>query len=88
MLEYAVKLNAAPHAVRREDVDALRAVGFDDAAILDVCQIVAYYAYANRLADGLGIELEATWEGRELTVTRDELVRWRSAREGAGAGAR
>jgi hypothetical protein len=26
--------------------------------VLDICEVVAYYAYANRIADGLGIGLE------------------------------
>ena len=38
--------------------DALRAVGFTDRDVLDICEVTAYYAYANRIADGLGIEVE------------------------------
>jgi hypothetical protein len=34
-------------------------VGFSDAAILDVKQVIGYYAFVKRLADGLGVELEA-----------------------------
>jgi len=26
--------------------------------VLDICEVVAYYAYANRIADGLGIDIE------------------------------
>jgi hypothetical protein len=44
-----------------EDVIALREVGFSDEAILDINQVTAYYAYVNRLADGLGVELEPIW---------------------------
>jgi alkylhydroperoxidase family enzyme len=44
------------------DVRALRQVGFSDAAILDINQVTSYYAYVNRLADGLGVELEGFWE--------------------------
>lgn len=44
------------------DVDTLREAGLDDAEILDVCQVTAYYNYVNRLADGLGVELEWYWE--------------------------
>ena len=45
-----------------QDVIALQAVGFSDEAILDINQITGYYAFVNRLADGLGVELEAFWE--------------------------
>jgi hypothetical protein len=41
-----------------DDIAALRAAGFDDRAIHDICAVVAYYAFVNRLADGLGVELE------------------------------
>ena len=43
------------------DVIALREVGFSDSAILDINQVTSYYAYVNRLADGLGVELEDFW---------------------------
>ncbi len=58
MLVYAEKLTRTPAAVVAEDVEALRNAGFTDAAILDICQVAAYYAFVNRLADGLGVELE------------------------------
>lgn len=35
--------------------------GPSDAEILDACQIAAYYNFVNRLADGLGVELEPHW---------------------------
>ena len=45
---------------------SLRACGFSDRAILDIAQVVAYYAYVNRIADGLGVTLESYWaEGKE-----------------------
>ena len=37
---------------------ALRAVGYTDLDVLHAAELVAYYAYANRIADGLGVELE------------------------------
>ena len=44
--------------VAAADVEALRAAGFDDRAIHDICAIAAYFAFVNRLAEGLGVELE------------------------------
>ncbi len=58
MLDYAVKLTREPWAMVEQDVERLRSVGFTDADILDIAQIVAYFAYANRIADGLGIKVE------------------------------
>jgi alkylhydroperoxidase family enzyme len=58
MLEYAVKLTLEPWNMVEGDVIALREAGFGDAAILDINQVTGYYAFVNRLADGLGVELE------------------------------
>ncbi|MFT5048790.1 MAG: putative peroxidase-related enzyme [Chlamydiales bacterium] len=58
MLRYATKLTRTPAAMEREDVAALRAVGFEDSDVLAICEVTAYYAYVNRIADGLGVTLE------------------------------
>ena len=58
MLDFAVKLTREPRGMTREDVEALRAAGFSDTAIHDIVQITGLFAYYNRLADGLGIEVE------------------------------
>jgi uncharacterized peroxidase-related enzyme len=58
VLRYAEKLTRTPSEVVREDVEALRAAGLADADVLGLAECVAYYAYVNRLADGLGVELE------------------------------
>ncbi len=60
MLIYVEKLTLRPWQMSKEDVVALREAGFEDAAILDINQVTSYYAYVNRLADGLGVELEST----------------------------
>jgi uncharacterized peroxidase-related enzyme len=75
MVDYAVKLTRAPHSVREADVDRLREAGFDDTAILDICQVVSYYNYVNRMAEGLGVELEDGWRPEDLTLTREEFER-------------
>ena len=61
MLGYVEKLTLQPWEMVEADVIALRQVGFGDAAILDINQVTAYYAYVNRLADGLGVGLEPYW---------------------------
>ena len=73
MLQYAIVLTASPHSVSQADVDELRRVGFDDTGILDICQVVSYYNYVNRLADGLGVELEPSWTEEEMTISRAEF---------------
>lgn len=58
MLRYAVKLTEAPSEVTEDDVEALRSSGFSDRDILHIAEVTAYFAYANRISDGLGIPLE------------------------------
>ena len=58
MLTFAAKLTTTPGAMNDADADALRSVGFSDRDVLDIVEVVGYYAYANRIADGLGIETE------------------------------
>ncbi len=62
MLEYVEKLTLIPWNMEEKDVIDLRLAGFSDSAILDINQVTAYYAYVNRLADGLGVRLESYWE--------------------------
>ncbi|HEX9760253.1 MAG TPA: peroxidase-related enzyme, partial [Candidatus Acidoferrales bacterium] len=62
MLDYAVKLTREPWSVTRDDVERLRAHSLSDGAILDLNMVVSYYAYVNRIADGLGAELESFWD--------------------------
>jgi uncharacterized peroxidase-related enzyme len=52
---FAEKLTRAPATVAREDVDALRAAGFDDTAISQATMIASFFNYVNRVADGLGV---------------------------------
>lgn len=58
LLVYADILTLTPQAVARSHIDALREVGYDDRAIHDACAIVGYFSFVNRIADGLGVELE------------------------------
>jgi uncharacterized peroxidase-related enzyme len=66
MLEYAVKLTLEPWNMIEGDVQKLRDAGFADTDILDINQITGYYAFVNRLADGLGVELESFWTAVSL----------------------
>jgi alkylhydroperoxidase family enzyme len=60
LIEYADRLTLAPGAIEASDVERLRAAGLDDRAIHDACAIVAYFAFVNRIADGLGVEIEGS----------------------------
>ncbi len=64
LCEFAVELTKAPACVDRSAIDDLRAHGWSDAAIHDAIQVIAYFNYINRVADGVGIEDEPEWPSR------------------------
>jgi uncharacterized protein YciW len=45
------------------DVAQLHAVGFSDEQITIAAQVIAYFNYINRIADGLGVDLEDSMSG-------------------------
>jgi uncharacterized peroxidase-related enzyme len=55
MLDYVVKLTKDATRVSRDDHAELRAVGFDDRAILQITLIASWFNYINRVADALGV---------------------------------
>ena len=60
LCEYAEGLSTTPALMGPEWVERLRAAGFDDRAIHDATQVISYFNYINRIADGLGVDRE-TW---------------------------
>lgn len=73
MLDYALKLTREPWAITAEDVEGLRGHGFDDRAVHDLCHVASYYNYVNRMADGLGVELEPAWTEESMVLSREEF---------------
>ncbi|MEO7296235.1 MAG: alkylhydroperoxidase, partial [Candidatus Limnocylindria bacterium] len=55
MLAYARRLTLEPSEVTPDDLGRLRAAGLEDGEILEVNQVAAYFAYANRTVQGLGV---------------------------------
>lgn len=55
MLAYARALTLDPGGVTEADLEPMRAAGLTDGEILEVNQVVAYFAYANRTVSGLGV---------------------------------
>jgi uncharacterized peroxidase-related enzyme len=58
LCEFAAKLTHDQHHATPADLDALRSHGFDDRAIHDATQVIGYFNYITRVADGLGVEAE------------------------------
>jgi len=55
MLDYMVKLTRDATQCSPKDHESLRAVGFDDKAILQITLIASWFNYINRVADALGV---------------------------------
>ncbi len=67
MLDYVAKLTRTPGRMIKGDVEALRVQGFSDKAVLEINHITGYFAWCNRLVDGLGVELEDFWNDPDAT---------------------
>jgi uncharacterized peroxidase-related enzyme len=61
LCDFAVKLTRSAAEIGGGDIDELRTHGLDDTAISDAIQVVAYFNYVTRVADGVGIEDEPEW---------------------------
>jgi uncharacterized peroxidase-related enzyme len=61
LCDFAVKLTHLAAEVNEEDIDALRTLGLSDADVSDAIQVIGYFNYVTRVADGVGIEDEPEW---------------------------
>ncbi len=71
-LAYARKLTVTPGQIESADVNALREAGFEDGEILELNQVAAYFAYANRTVTGLGVNSEGEVLGQSPKTGGDE----------------
>jgi uncharacterized peroxidase-related enzyme len=58
MLDYVVQVTRDATRIGPANHERLRAVGFDDRAILQITLIAAWFNYINRVADALGVGRE------------------------------
>jgi uncharacterized peroxidase-related enzyme len=61
LCEFACRLTHIAADVDDTDMDGLRAVGLDDRDISDAIQVIGYFNYVTRVADGVGIRDEPEW---------------------------
>jgi uncharacterized peroxidase-related enzyme len=76
-LAYARVLTRDPGSIDPLEVEDLRAAGWNDGEILEINQVVAYFAYANRTVLGLGVE--AGGETLGLAPVAGDEDDWRHA---------
>lgn len=70
-LRYARVLTRTPALVREPLLQELREAGYDDGRILEINQVVAYFAYANRTVLGLGCTTHGDQLGWSPSNTAD-----------------
>jgi uncharacterized peroxidase-related enzyme len=71
-LAYAGRLTRDPGRVGPGDIKALKSAGLEDGEILEINQVTAYFAYANRTVTGLGVDIE----GEVLGLSPGESEDW------------
>ncbi|KAA3601480.1 MAG: peroxidase [Calditrichaeota bacterium] len=62
IISYTEKLTKTPADMLQEDLLPLKSVGLNDKDILDLAFVVSYFNFINRIADGLGVELEESYK--------------------------
>ena len=62
LCQWAEKLTESPDKMTQGDVEGLKKQGFSQSAISDAAQVIGYFNYINRIADGLGVDLEPEME--------------------------
>ena len=58
MCLFAEKLTLQPSTISKLDIENLSNFNLSDKEISEIVQIVSYFNYINRVADGLGLEPE------------------------------
>jgi alkylhydroperoxidase family enzyme len=58
MIDFALKLTREPSEVKQEDLEELRHNGFSEDQVVDIVLITCTFNFMDRLADGLGVELD------------------------------
>ncbi|PZC46899.1 MAG: Alkylhydroperoxidase family enzyme, contains CxxC motif [Chloroflexi bacterium] len=66
MLEFSERLTFTPGLMSPDDLDGLRAVGFDEAQILAIVAAAAYRNFVSRIAELLGVDLPDEGYSKEL----------------------
>jgi alkylhydroperoxidase family enzyme len=57
ILEYAERITREAPSITQDYIDELKRHHMPDRMLHDIVQVASYFAYVNRLADGLGVEL-------------------------------
>ncbi|MGH7779394.1 MAG: carboxymuconolactone decarboxylase family protein [Candidatus Binataceae bacterium] len=59
MIDFALKLTREPSSVKQQEIELLKQHGFGEEQVVDIVLITCTFNFMDRLADGLGVELDA-----------------------------
>jgi alkylhydroperoxidase family enzyme len=65
LLDWCVKLTLSPGKHTESDVVLLRQAGWTDEEISAACFVASYFNFINRVADGLGVDIDTAMAEHE-----------------------
>jgi len=71
LCHFAIQLTCHPNSPRQDDIDSLRDLGLSDRQINIAIQVISYFNYINRIANGVGVESEPFMSG---TITKQQWL--------------
>ena len=58
LCKFAEKLTIKPDKINNNDIQTLKSFKYNDIEFSEIVQVISYFNYINRVADGLGLEPE------------------------------
>ena len=72
LCKFAEKLTTNPKKINNNDIELLKTFEFNEIEISEIVQVISYFNYINRVADGLGLEPEKFIDELGYKINIDE----------------
>ena len=59
LCKFAEKLTKSPNSINVSDIEVFKELEYSEKEISEIIQVISYFNYINRVADGLGLEPES-----------------------------
>ena len=59
LCKFAEKLTKYPYSISNIDIENFKKYQYNEKEISEIIQVISYFNYINRVADGLGLEPES-----------------------------
>ena len=74
MMDFARKVAKDSASISQQDIDVLKMLGFDDAAIFDITATAAARCFFGKIADALGAQPDRAFDAMEASLKQQLLV--------------